>query len=144
MWTDQSEHMQTLTTADQNIDLTKALYKAYAEGNIPFILDHLADDVSWTFFGAEDLPWTGVFKGRDEVLRFFQLIAENVEPISFRPSEYIAQNDSVVTLGFFESRAKTTGKQIDAAWCFLMQFKDDKAIRYVGYADPAGASIFRS
>ena len=51
-------------------NVAQQAYAAFSEGNIPGIVDLVADDVEWT--SPETLPQGGSFKGRDGVIEFFQ------------------------------------------------------------------------
>jgi hypothetical protein len=54
----------------ENSDLVNAAYGAFGRGDIPALLELVADDVDWSSPGT--LPHGGDFKGRDGVLQFFQ------------------------------------------------------------------------
>ncbi len=53
-------------------NVVQQAYAAFADGNIPALLDLVSDDVEWT--SPETLPQGGSFKGRDGVLEFFQRV----------------------------------------------------------------------
>ena len=50
-------------------------YAAFAEGDVPAILDLLADEVDWQFVGSDSLEYAGLRRNRDEVAAFIAAVA---------------------------------------------------------------------
>jgi uncharacterized protein len=68
----------TATTVD-NATTVSAIYEAFARGDVPAILDRLADDVAWeqwsdNFAQRAGVPALMARRGRDEVAGFFGVI----------------------------------------------------------------------
>src|SRR3954454_12008790 len=68
----------TTTTVD-NATTVSAIYDAFARGDVPAILDRLADDVAWeqwadNFAQRASVPDLAPRRGRDDVAGFFGLI----------------------------------------------------------------------
>ena len=62
-----------------NLETVKAIYEAFGKGDIPFILDQLAETVEWEAWAdntaqKEDVPWLKMRRGKEEVLEFFDTI----------------------------------------------------------------------
>lgn len=51
-------------------ELIKQTYEAFGRGDIPAVLDNVAEDVQWSAPGT--VPQGGQFQGRSGVMRFFQ------------------------------------------------------------------------
>lgn len=56
-----------------------SIYEAFGRGDIPFILDQLAEDVQWEQWAdwsphRADVPWLRAASGRAGAMAFFQLI----------------------------------------------------------------------
>jgi hypothetical protein len=77
---------------------------------VPGILVHLNDDIIWTVPGSSAVPMAGVQKGLTEVRQFFETVENMLEFRLFKPREYIAQGNRVVTLVRYEGRNKSTGR----------------------------------
>lgn len=77
----------TMTDTDtRNLATVGAVYEAFGRGDVPAILDLLADDIEWERHGTgHGVPWLEPGTGRDHVGRFFQLLAENLEFLRFEP-----------------------------------------------------------
>jgi ketosteroid isomerase-like protein len=63
--------------AAANADTVKAIFAAFATGDVPAILSKLSEDVEWEFGNSDnkDIPWLRAGRGRDHVARFFQTMA---------------------------------------------------------------------
>ena len=88
----------------------------------------MADDIEWVVPG--DSAISGVYRGRDEVARFFQTLAAK----SFRtePQHFIADGDQVVVL----TRITADGQSADQA-DVLTFGPDGKLTKFTTAADTA-------
>jgi ketosteroid isomerase-like protein len=62
-------------------DTIRSVYDAFGRGDIPAILELLADDVEWEQWGSSfaqrsGVPWLQPRAGRDGVLEFFRIVGE--------------------------------------------------------------------
>src|SRR4051812_27204005 len=66
------------TTQTGNSATTAAIYEAFGRGDVPAILDALADDVSWEHWSdprnREEVPWLQPGRGREAAMRFFDTV----------------------------------------------------------------------
>lgn len=125
--------------ARTNTQIVQALYTYFGEGNLPAILDLLTDDIKWTCPGPTDiLPYTGVFNGKQGVGEFFKQISENKEFPKFEPREFIAEGDTVVTLGYWDAKSKKTGKAYSGDWAMAFYLRDGKIYEHREYYDSYG------
>jgi ketosteroid isomerase-like protein len=67
----------------KNVDLINSAYAAFANGDIPGLLDLVADDVEWS--SPATLPHGGHFHGKDGALKFFQGIGGLWESLTVTP-----------------------------------------------------------
>jgi uncharacterized protein len=124
-------------TATSSIETVKALYEAFARGDIETVMAAMADDVEW--YEAEGNPWHPghAFIGPQQVL-------ENV--IARIPAEYddfriesrrlLGSGDTVVMEGrYHATRCKATGKSLDAQVVHIWDFRDGKVVRWQQYVD---------
>ena len=126
----------------ENAGRIEEVYAAYGRGDIGFILNQLADDVRWVVHIEPIVPWSGDFSGKSRVPRFFEAIAGAVDVLAFEPKEWIAQGDTVVSLGGFRCRVRSTGKTSDSRWAFIWKFRGGKISSYEQFHDPALAAAF--
>jgi uncharacterized protein len=122
----------------QNVQLIQRMYDAFGRGDIQTILDHLTDDVDWTFEAPSSIPYSGEMKGRAEVQsKFFGGLADTQDNQKLSISDYVAQGDSVATFGRYSATVKATGKRFDVALAHLFKLRDGKVAKFVNYGDTA-------
>lgn len=134
-----------MTNEEANIQTVSRIYAAFGEGDIPTILNLLADDVDWLFQGSsEDVPFAGHFHGREEVAHFFRIVGETADPERFEPHEFIAKDAHVVVLGSERVRAKATGRIFETGWVHVVTLDAGKVVRVREFYDTAAmAAAFR-
>jgi len=109
-----------------NVGVVQQGYEALGRGDIPALLDLMADDVEWTLQGPPVIPWAGTRRGREAVAQFFSLLGETLEFEQFEPREYVAQGDTVVVLGHERSLVKPTGRGFEQEWAHVYTLRDGK------------------
>ena len=119
------------------------IYEAYGRGDIDYILSQLTDDVRWVTHFEPIVPWAGDFSGKKAVPRFFQAIAGSVDVTAFTPREFVAQDDTVVSLGEFGCKVRSTGKSVLTKWVFIWKFQEGRVSSYEQFHDPALTAAFR-
>lgn len=92
-----------------NIETVKAIYEAFSRGDLPFIVDRLADDVRWEDGGADHgIPWLVPGTGKAHAIGFFQKIA-NFEFHRFEVEAVVGDGDLVVGVCHNDVTVKNTG-----------------------------------
>src|SRR5438309_12030802 len=72
----------------ENTEIVKGIYEAFGRGDIPTILNSLADNIEWIVSGHEDgIPYAGTYRGREGVGQFFSVLGDNIEYSVFEPRE---------------------------------------------------------
>src|SRR5215218_566424 len=120
-----------------NVDVVQRFYGAFGQGDIPAALDFLADDVEWTFQGPSSIPFAGTRRGREGVAEFFSLVGEHLEFQEFEPREFVAQDDTVVVLGFERSLVKPTGRTFEQEWAHVYTLRNGKVATFLALEDTA-------
>ena len=91
----------------------KDVYAAFGRGDVPAILEHLADDVEWDqAIGPNEMPWLQPRRGRAAVAGFFQAVGTELEFHAFTPTAILEGPGVVVALCDLECTVKKTGKRI--------------------------------
>ena len=119
-----------------NLEIVRGAYEAFARGDVPAVLAVLASDVSWT--EAEGFPYGGTYSGPDAVLKnVFMKLGAEWEGFSAVPHEFVAQADTVVSLGQYSGKYNITGKTFSAPFAHVWSFRDGKVVRFRQYTDTA-------
>lgn len=126
-----------------NVARLVKIYEAFGRGDVPYIIDQLTDDVAWTTHFDPIVPWSGSYHGKAEVPGFFAAIAGTTDVTAFTPTEFVAQRDTVVSLGEFGIKVKATGKTNLARWVFIWKFREGRVCSYEQFHDAAIAEAFR-
>jgi uncharacterized protein len=123
---------------EANVQAAQAGYAAFGRGDMPAILEMLADDIEWVDPGpAGLLPTAGTHRGKDAVMAWFGTLGGNVDFEVFEPREFIAQGDKVVVLIHSESTARSTGKKLTQEHAHVHTYRDGKLAHFVEYVDTA-------
>lgn len=119
-----------------NLDVVRAVYKAFAVGDITSVLAVLAPDARWT--EAEGGPYGGVSIGPDAVLEnVFMKIGGDWDGFAAIPSEFVAEGSTVVALGEYSGTYKLTGRSFQAPFAHVWKFEAGRAISFHQYTDTA-------
>ena len=117
-----------------NLDSVRAVYEAFAQGDIPAVLGFLSPDIEWT--EAEGFPYGGTYVGPDAVLSgVFVRLGTEWDDFAARPDEFVDGGDSVVALGQYSGTYKATGKSFRANFAHVWKVKDGRAVRFTQYVD---------
>jgi ketosteroid isomerase-like protein len=119
-------------------------YAAFGRGDVPAILSMIADDVEWKFCGPKGLPYTGTFRSKDAVAKWFASIPEVDEVLAFEPREFIAAGDKVAVLGWERSRARPSGKTFESEWAHFFTVRNGRIVRFWGMYDNEASLAARS
>lgn len=127
----------------KNIEVITKIYEAFGRGDIPFILDQLHGDVRWFSHVESIVPTSGDWSGKGKVPGFFKAIGDNTEVTSFTPKEFVAQGDTVVSMGDFGGKIRSTGKTMLTNWVFIWKLREGKVHSYEQFHDPKLAAAYR-
>jgi uncharacterized protein len=124
-----------------HVATVKAIYDAFPRGDIQFILDQCADDVSWgieSVAAAEVAPY-GIRSGKAGVAKFFEAWGATADFTDFTATDFVAAGPHVFNVLHYSITVKATGKQLKCAdkmqhWTFNQA---GKLCRWRGAEDSA-------
>jgi ketosteroid isomerase-like protein len=119
----------------ENVQVVQAMYAAFKRGDVPAVLDRLAEDIEWRIAGPSELPYAGLHRGRDEVAKFFETFGQASEFEVFEPQEYFSRGDKVVVLGHERQRVKATGRVVETEWAMVFTLSGGKIARFHNFVD---------
>jgi uncharacterized protein len=118
-------HDALMTT---NMETTRAIYDAFARGDIPTILGHLAEDVAWERdTESYGVPVLTPGKGRDHVGRFFEELGA-MEFHTFDVRCIADAGDTTVAVIWLEATVKATGGKLANLETHVWEFGPDGKI----------------
>ena len=96
-----------------NVSTVQSLYAAFGRGDVPGVLEHVAEDTVWDFNGGRaEVPWHAPVKGRSELPRFFQSFGGSVEMHVFSPREFMHCGPHVLVDIHIEYTVRKTGTRV--------------------------------
>jgi ketosteroid isomerase-like protein len=117
-----------------NLKAVQGVYEAFAKGDIPAVIGFLSTDIGWT--EAEGFPYGGTYIGPDAVLSgVFMRLGTEWEGFAAIPDEFIDAGDTIVVLGKYSGKYKSTGKSFQANFAHVWKIQGGKAIKFVQYVD---------
>lgn len=120
-----------------NTERAQQFYETLGRGDIPALLDFVADDIEWTYQGPSAIPFAGTRHGREGVGEFFTLLDQTLEFEAFEPREFVAQGDTVVALGYERNRLKQSGRTVEQEWVHVFTFRDGKIVKVRSFENTA-------
>lgn len=118
------------------LSTVQGAYAAFGRGDIPAVLDTLAEDVEWVL-PQVDNPIGGTHRGKAAVQAWFGKLADTLDFQRFEPREFIAQGDKVVVLIRSESIVRSTGKKLSDDLAHVHTYRNGKLVRFQEYSDTA-------
>lgn len=123
-----------------NIETTQAIFAAFGAGDIPAILEHLADDIVIEFYGPDVIPYAGTWRGHAEARHFFETVLSSVRINQFEPEAFLADADKVIVTGHLNLVARGTGRTIDSDFAHVITLGDGKWTRFRDFMNTAVAA----
>ena len=126
-----SANMESVT----NQEIIEKMYQDYAAGNMSAVISCFDKDIIWERPGAPFIPFSGTFRGINEVTRMFAIQATSISIKEFIPQKICTNEDTVVVLGHDKADVVSTGKTYATYWVQSFTFKDGKIINVMVYLD---------
>jgi ketosteroid isomerase-like protein len=120
-----------------NKEILEAAYASFAQGDIPAVLAVMDPKMEWT--EAEGFPlYSGTLVGHQAIVDgVFMRVGELGDNFAVVPSQFVAEDDTVVVLGTYSWNHKVTGEPAEVKMIHVWTFADGKISRYQQYVDTA-------
>ena len=121
--------------SQENVEVVKSAYAAFAAGGLDRYMEHFADDV--VYRAVADAPEAGPIRGNEAVGAWLQDWIEMFDGFWFEPVELIdAGGDTVVVVERYGGRAKLSGAQTEQLIGDVVTIRDGKIAEGHEYATP--------
>ena len=117
-------------SAEENKQTVRSIFEAIGRGDIPGVLEFVAEDVTWDAPGPPAVPFYGRRRGHEGATEFFVQLGSNVEFEKFEVWEFIAEGESVVVTGTERGRVRPTGKTYEQDWVLLFKVRGGKVTSF--------------
>ena len=128
--------------SQQNVDLIRAIYAAFAQGDVPGVVARMSPGIVWN--EAENFPYAdgNPYRGPDAILSgVFARLGGEWEGFKAVPNEFLDAGDTVVVLGRYGGSYKATNKAWDAAFVHVWRILDGNAVAFQQYTDTLQAAL---
>lgn len=115
--------METLVHYGQKVD---QLYNAFKQGDINAVLNSLSRDCIWEVMGQPDIPYAGIYHGRDDVKEFFGKLNDSLDMSDFTVEHILENGNLVIASGHMNAMARKTNKRFSTMWCMTFEFNDNE------------------
>ena len=109
-------------SAEENKRTVRQIFEAFGRADIPGVLEHVSDDVTWKAPGPSVVSYFGERRGHAGATEFFVQLGTSVDFEHFEPGAFIAEGERVVVLGRERGRVKRTDKTFDNEWALVFNF----------------------
>ncbi|HEY1044043.1 MAG TPA: nuclear transport factor 2 family protein [Telluria sp.] len=128
----------------ENLELVKQGYDAYAKGDLSRLLAIMSPDIEWDIPVIPGVPFTGMRHGRDQVAAFFREVAESQQLRAFHIGEMIAQGDRVVVTGHHDWTVNKNGADFGTDWVEIFTVRNGQLVSFTELLDTcAVANAYR-
>lgn len=117
-----------------NKEIVQGLYEAFGRGDVPAIIERMADDVVLHTQGNVG-PYEKTYRGKDGVGALMQAIGEHEEIGKMDTYLFVAEGEYVVTFINCSTKAKKTGKSADVHFIHRWKLHEGKAVEMVESID---------
>lgn len=114
------------------IETIRGFYAALAAGDAASALGRMSADIEWVSMWPYKASGPGPQSVAEGVFVPLQNDWETFETI---PSEYVVEEDAVLSVGRFRGVHGATGKSVDAAYAHLWTVRDGQITRFRQYID---------
>ncbi len=119
---------------EKNVQIVKDFFAALGRRDKQGLLALSAEDIEWIIPG-EDWPLAGTHRGHAGLENLLQKANDTVETTFPEPSEFIAQGDQVLVVGFAAGRIKATNRTWEDNWVFAITVRNGKLTNVREYVD---------
>ena len=132
--------------SQENVEIVRLAYAAFSEGDLDALAERTHRD--WVFdFSRSIGPDKGVYRGRNQVLRFAATNAEAFERFQLSPIEYVVgRGGEIVVRHQVSARGRGSGVEWERVpdATFVWQLGDGKVITTTLYQDHTEAAPWAS
>jgi len=123
-----------------NTRLVQKAYERFGAGDLEGFVNSLDPEIEWHVPAMENVPFAGTWRGREGVREFLRKLTESQEVVEFRPEQFIAQDSTVIVLGRFVMRVKSTRTESASLWAHVWTITAGRITHYREYVDTAAVT----
>jgi ketosteroid isomerase-like protein len=133
---------QTMDPKSQaTYDTVMAFMGAMGSGNVEAMTSLMSDDMVWHNEGDKTMPWIGPWQGRDQILGFLGLFAENFQTTQWENTDAFAFGDTMAVFGKMNGITTKSGAEIGTfSFALRAKVRDRKVVLWNWFEDSYAVS----
>ncbi len=120
-------------------DVVNNMFKAFGSGDMESLKATVSDSTVWIYEGSNSIPYTGIYNGKEGVVKFITDIVSHVEILDFQVKQIIADDKTVVVLGAEKQKIKKNGQILEQNWVQVYTVEDGLINKMEEFANTAHA-----
>ena len=117
-----------------NKQIIQGAYQAFATGDVPKVLALMDDKIECT--EAEGFPLQSTYEGPQVVVDgVFLRLGEIGDEFTVTPTRFVAEDDTMVALGTYSGKHRSTGGPAVVQMAHVWTFRDDKIVSMQQHVD---------
>jgi ketosteroid isomerase-like protein len=124
--------------SQENVDLLRRGYEAFAEGDMETVLG-LLDSNLVSEEGEQTLDTPGTYYGRQGLLDMFASVNQGLDSVRYTPERFVDLGDRVLVDVRRSGRGSLSGAPVDRPQFHLWDLADGRAVRFRSYGDRSEA-----
>ena len=117
-----------------NKEIVEGVYASFATGDVPAVLGAMAENITWA--EADGFPLAGTYVGPQAVLEgVFMRLGEVGDEFAAVPEQLIAEGDTVVALGNYSWKHKSSGAPATVKMVHVWTVADGKLATFQQHVD---------
>ncbi len=117
--------------SQSNAEIIRSAYEAFAAGDIPAVLAAMSPDITWNVPGRS--PLAGTYTGHDEILGFFQQLAERSNGTFNLDVHDILDNDEGKVVLLLTETAQRNDASLSVSAVHVWGLRDGKATSFQAF-----------
>ena len=118
--------------ARSNVELVERVYQAFRRRDFPEIFRCCVPDVE--VLQSAELPWGGVYRGHEEVMRYFSTLTRHISS-SVVLDRMIDAGDHIVAIGRTRGTVLASGRRFDVPAVHVWHVRDGLIAKFHPYLD---------
>ena len=125
------------TNNSKEVEVVNKMFQAFGTGNMEALKSTLSDTSVLVYYGSDLIPYSGTYKGKEEVVRFIGNIVSSVDILDFKVEQIISNGKTVVVLGSEKQKIKKNSKILEQNWVQVYTVENGLITKMDEYANTA-------
>lgn len=121
----------------QDVEVVNKMFQAFGTGNMEALKLTLSDSTIWKYNGSDLIPYSGIYKGKEQVVKFIGNIVSSVDILDFKVEQIISNGKTVVVLGSEKQKVKKNGNILEQKWVQVYTVEDGLISKMEEFANTA-------